>query len=168
MRYNSLALAVVSILALLSIILIILLEIAIRRHRNGEALAVSTSLYDDPPLASLFTFRYLPIMITVAYGLIWGWIDLQAKRAEPFMHLVNGEGSSAEESLLLSYFEDLAFVVPFKAFRRWYVQRHGLSGWPLTFPVIGSCSVAAWRAFFQSPSLPPWQALFSRSNLYRM
>jgi Protein of unknown function (DUF3433) len=90
-------------------------------NANGGGLAFAASIDE---LSGLVTFSYLyfPTVLAVMYSMVWNYIDLDAKRLEPWFQLSCPRGATAEDSLLLHYpFEFLAFV-PFRALRRKYVS----------------------------------------------
>lgn len=66
--------------------------------------------------------RYGPTVISVVYSMTWTWIDLDIRRIQPWLDLFRCDGGTAESSLLLDYpFEFLA-TIPFKAWRKKYVE----------------------------------------------
>jgi hypothetical protein len=66
----------------------------------------------------IFLYRYLPTIVSVSYGLIWHWIDIDARRVEPYRQLSKPGGASGSQSLLLHYPTDLLAFVPLKALKR--------------------------------------------------
>ena len=72
-----------------------------------------------------FTFRYLPTILIVLYGLCWSWVDLDVKRLEPWYQLGRPTGCTAGESILLDYPADFLPLIPFKAAKQRYVRRAG-------------------------------------------
>jgi hypothetical protein len=66
----------------------------------------------------IFLYRYFPTIISVSYGLVWHWIDVDTRRIEPYRQLSKPEGASGQDSLLLHYPTDLLAFVPLKALRR--------------------------------------------------
>lgn len=69
----------------------------------------------------MFSYLYVPTIIAVLYSLIWSWIDLDAKRMQPWFELSKKDGVTAENSLFLDYPYDFVATVPFKAARKRYV-----------------------------------------------
>jgi hypothetical protein len=114
--------------ALLSFIIISLSLIAIlevlyhfSKGDNGGGLAFGATVGDLSATAS-FSYLYLPTVLAVVYSMLWNWIDLDAKRLEPWFQLSGYNGATATNSLLLHYpFEFLAFV-PIRALRRRYLR----------------------------------------------
>lgn len=108
---------------LISIAFIIILELL--THLAGLSSTLSGSgavayAENDGNLSTSVSFAYLyfPTVVAVCYSMLWSWVDLDAKRLEPWFQLSQEGGASAENSLLLQYpFEFLAFV-PIKAVRR--------------------------------------------------
>ncbi len=70
------------------------------------------------PFMSVFAYRYLPTIIAVSLSIVWGWIDVDAKRLEPYFQLSKPEGATAADSILLDYPFDLLPIAPFKAAKR--------------------------------------------------
>jgi hypothetical protein len=66
----------------------------------------------------IFLYRYLPTIISVSYGLIWHWIDIDARRIEPYRQLSKPNGAKGSDSLCLKYPTDLLAFVPLKALKR--------------------------------------------------
>ncbi|OCK82132.1 hypothetical protein K432DRAFT_473357 [Lepidopterella palustris CBS 459.81] len=89
--------------------------------RNGGILFATN--INALPINRSFAYLYLPTVIAVIYSFLWSWIDLDAKRLEPFFQLSQNGGASAKDSLLLQYQFDTIALVPLKAIRR----RH----WPV-------------------------------------
>jgi len=69
------------------------------------------------PLRQSFFYLYLPTIIAVLFSFLWTWIDLDAKRLEPYYQLLEQQGVSGKQSLLLHYPVDFIASVPFKAIR---------------------------------------------------
>ena len=73
---------------------------------------------DGFPSSVNFANLYLPTIVAVLFGMVWSWIDLDARRLEPFFRLSRSEGATAEDSLDLHYpFEYVAWA-SYKAFKR--------------------------------------------------
>jgi hypothetical protein len=70
------------------------------------------------PLSQSFGYLYLPTILAVIYGILWSWIDLEAKRLEPYRQLSKPGGASAEDSILLDYPFDFLASVPLHSARR--------------------------------------------------
>lgn len=75
------------------------------------------------PLRSSFAYLYLPTILAVCYSMLWSWIDLDAKRLEPYYQLSKPGGACAEDSLLLHYPFDFVASVPLKSLRRRCVNK---------------------------------------------
>lgn len=63
-------------------------------------------------------YRYLPTILIVFYGTVWSWVDLDAKRLEPWFQLARKNGSLGSDSLLLRYPLQFLPVVPVQAARK--------------------------------------------------
>lgn len=111
---------ILSCFIIFSMLVIVLLEILSRKSatpENGGGLIFAEDI-EAFAFSSSFIFLYLPIVVAVIYSMLWSWIDLDAKRLEPWFQLSKTEGSRAKDSLLLQYPFDFLPLVPFKAFRR--------------------------------------------------
>jgi len=72
---------------------------------------------------AFFTWKYLPTILLVTYGVLWQIADFEVKRLEPYYQLSKKTGATAAESLNMDYLTFLAYFVPFKAirYRQWAV-----------------------------------------------
>ena len=70
------------------------------RHRSSKhgGVLIAESLSDTHP-ALVFTYLYLPTTVSVLYGAVWAWIDLDVKRLEPYFQLSKSGGATAEDSI---------------------------------------------------------------------
>lgn len=84
--------------------------------RHGGLLFAKLS--DDFLPRETFLYRYLPTVLIVFYGIVWSWIDLDAKRLEPWFQLAKRNGALAASSLLLKYPLQFLPVVPVQAARK--------------------------------------------------
>lgn len=64
-----------------------------------------------------FSFKYLPTMIAVSYGILWQVTDFEVKRLEPYFQLSKNEGALAAESINVDYITFFNFLRPLKALR---------------------------------------------------
>ncbi|KAK3955376.1 hypothetical protein QBC32DRAFT_205489 [Pseudoneurospora amorphoporcata] len=107
-------------------------EFLAQRSQREGALALSDC---SECLSGLATFGYLyaPTIVSVLYGLVWTWIDLDIRRIQPWLELSRPEGATADSSLLLDYPSSFLAFVPFSAGKR----RH----WPVFFSGIASMMI---------------------------
>jgi hypothetical protein len=77
---------------------------------------------NDLPLRQTFVYLYLPTIIATIFSVFIVWIDVDAKRFEPYYQLSMPNGARGKDSLLLQYPYDLLPVVPFKALRNRYAD----------------------------------------------
>jgi hypothetical protein len=87
------------------------------QNGNSTGLAFAAGV-DDLSATSMFGYLYLPTIISVFYSMLWNWVDLDAKRLEPWFQLSKPQGATAEHSLLLTYPFDFLGFVPIIAARR--------------------------------------------------
>ncbi|KAF8860270.1 hypothetical protein BDZ45DRAFT_648839 [Acephala macrosclerotiorum] len=107
-------------LILFSVLIISLLEVLSSKssgNENGGGLVFAVDVDNLPPLPS-FGYLYFPTIISVCYSLMWGWVDLDVKRLEPWFRLSTTSGAKAADSLLLQYPSDFLPFVPITALRR--------------------------------------------------
>jgi hypothetical protein len=90
-------------------------------NENGGGLAFAVGVDSLPATASFF-YLYFPTMVAVVYSTVWSWVDLDAKRLEPWFQLSQPNGATAEASLLLHYPTEFLAFVPIRALRLRYVQ----------------------------------------------
>ena len=70
----------------------------------------------------VFSYRYLPQMVIVLYGVAWAAVDLDVKRLEPYFQLSKSGGASAGDSIHLHYpFDFLASATVTAAKRRYVI-----------------------------------------------
>lgn len=74
------------------------------------------------PLSRSFCYLYLPTLISVIYSFLWTWADLDIKRLEPYFQLSRPNGTTADNSILLSYPLEFLVMVPVIAFKRKHWQ----------------------------------------------
>ena len=97
--------------------LIVMLQYLLISSQRNNGIIFSANI-NELPLNRSFAYLYLPTVIAVIYSFLWSWVDLDAKRLEPFFQLSQDGGASAKESLLLQYQFDTIALVPLKAIRR--------------------------------------------------
>lgn len=107
---------------LLSVILITLgllalVQVLIIYDQQHDGILFATKI-SELGAGYIFLYRYFPTIISVTYGLVWHWIDVDTRRIEPYRQLSKPGGASARDSLLLHYPTDLLAFVPLKALRR--------------------------------------------------
>ncbi|KAK4541087.1 hypothetical protein LTR36_008312 [Oleoguttula mirabilis] len=112
LRISFLLAVIVSSFGLLTILHVLLL---VSQRNDGLLFASKIS---DLAWQQSFLYLYLPTIVSVVYGLVWGWIDLDAKRFEPFRQMSKPDGAAAGDSLLLHYPFDFLATVPLKSLRR--------------------------------------------------
>jgi hypothetical protein len=64
-----------------------------------------------------FSFKYLPTIIAVTYGILWQVTDYEVKRLEPFHRLSREGGALAAESINIDYITIFNIFRPFRALR---------------------------------------------------
>ncbi|KAL9006623.1 MAG: hypothetical protein Q9188_000660 [Gyalolechia gomerana] len=130
---------------LLSIVALTISFIAILEYLSQKSHVDGGIAFARLQFSSAITFGYvyLPTVLAVIYSTVWSWIDLDAKRLEPWFQLSKPDGAKARDSLLLHYPFDFLAVAPLKALRKkhWAVVSAGTSTmlifWGVT-PLVGS------------------------------
>jgi hypothetical protein len=80
------------------------------------------SLYEFNTAASLrtwdyFSFKYLPTMVAVAFGILWQITDFEVKRLEAYYQLSKDGGALAAESINVDYITFFNFLRPVRALK---------------------------------------------------
>jgi len=99
-------------LTLISVTLAVAQEIICRRgalYTFNSPSELSTWQY--------FTFKYLPTLVAVLFGILWQVTDLAVKRLEPYYQLSKQGGALAAESINVDYITFFTFFRPFKALK---------------------------------------------------
>jgi hypothetical protein len=91
-------------------------QISIQRKRDNHGLLEFTEPQEVSVL-DYFTWKYMPTIVLLAYGILWMIVDFEVKRLEPFYQLSRKRGATARDSLNLDYITFLTYFVPFKALR---------------------------------------------------
>ena len=99
----------------ITLCLIVLLEYLSRisRHNGGIAFAE-----EDSSAMTTFAYLYLPTIVAVIYSLVFSWVDLDAKRLEPYLQTSRPQGAKPKDSIFLHYPFDFVAFVPYRAFCR--------------------------------------------------
>ncbi|KAL9638011.1 MAG: hypothetical protein Q9204_001648 [Flavoplaca sp. TL-2023a] len=105
---------------------IALLEYLSQRSRIHGGIAFTEGQFSP---AVTFAYFYLPTILAVLYSILWSWVDLDAKRLEPYFQLSKPEGADQKNSLALEYPFGFVAYAPLKALRRrhWAVALAGVS-----------------------------------------
>lgn len=97
--------------------LVLVLEWLLRKSQTEGAIFF-TSGVGDLTSSEAFGSLYFPTSVAVLFSIFWSWIDLDAKRFEPYHQLAKPGGASGKDSLLLQYPFDFIASVPIKSLRR--------------------------------------------------
>jgi len=95
--------------------LIAVLEFLSRRSQRDGGIAFAAGNFS--PTTS-FGYLYFPTLVAVSYSMFWAWVDLDAKRLEPYFQMSKDGGVTAEDSLFLDYPFDFVAWGPPRAFQR--------------------------------------------------
>lgn len=112
----SYSLTVLGCLVLTTLGLIVVLQY-LSWHSQADGGILFADTVNDLSTSQVFLYLYLPVVITVVYGLVWAWIDLNARRLEPYYAMARASGAKASASILLDYTSDFIAFVPLKAAR---------------------------------------------------
>ncbi|GAB7330642.1 hypothetical protein MBLNU13_g02212t1 [Cladosporium sp. NU13] len=97
--------------------LLALVQVLVIYDQRHDGILFATKI-SELGMGYIFLYRYFPTIISVSYGLVWHWIDVDTRRVEPYRQLSKPGGASGRDSLLLRYPTDLLAFVPLKALRR--------------------------------------------------
>jgi hypothetical protein len=129
----------------------------------------------DLSVTVYFTWQYAPVMIFVAYGVLWQTSDFEVKRLEPFYQLSKRTGATAGESLNMDYLTFLSWLVPLRALHhRQYAVIYSSLGTLIAsslVPVLQSASITMYpekvlRKNYGLKAIrvdPPWSRAVSAS-----
>ncbi|KAI2640020.1 hypothetical protein GGS21DRAFT_504642 [Xylaria nigripes] len=105
-------------MVILSILLAIVQETIYHLSRRQGGLFHFTNTQDfDPGLYAVF--KFVPIIITVIYGVLWQLADSEIRRLEAFYQMSKEGGASAAESINMDY------ISPFNLTRLFLIYRGG-------------------------------------------
>lgn len=91
-------------LSIMTATLLVPVVVSVQQYlKNGVLHAVA-----DSPTKANAVFQYLPVLVGVLYGGIWGWIDLDTKRLAAWSEFAKGGWSLGRDSILLQYSTDMA------------------------------------------------------------
>ncbi|KAF2824129.1 hypothetical protein CC86DRAFT_408236 [Ophiobolus disseminans] len=130
--------------------IVLLLKFLAASQANGGI--IFAPKINDLPLRQTFAHLYLPTIIAVLFSVFVVWIDVDAKRFEPYRQLCKLNGALGRDSLLLHYPFDLLPVVPFQALR----NRHWLTFWASLATVVTTFGI-----------VPSQAGIFSNTQLTR-
>ncbi|KAH0538892.1 hypothetical protein FGG08_004548 [Glutinoglossum americanum] len=68
--------------------------------------------------SAYFAWRFLPVMSAVLLGFLWGIVDSDVRRLEPFYQMNQPHGATVEDSLSLDYLSLICLVAPLVALSR--------------------------------------------------
>lgn len=103
-----------SLVALTSLSLVIVLQYLVWQGNVKGGILLAPTINDFTAIQT-FVYLYLPVVCILVYGMVWTWIDLTAKRLEPYYAMAKPGGAEAQTSLMLDYTSDFILLVPFKA-----------------------------------------------------
>ncbi|KAK5993470.1 hypothetical protein PT974_06901 [Cladobotryum mycophilum] len=109
-------------LAILTLLIGVIIEVLAQRSQANGGLALSPTQKDIPTYA-MVGYLYGPNIVAVLYSTIWSWVDLDAKRMQPWFELSKPSGATAVDSIFLTYPYDFVATVPINAAKK----RH----WPV-------------------------------------
>lgn len=128
---NSMRWPYLTMLIVVSIVLAIIQELLYQDSYHKSRMKPPQGLYQYKRPQELntwdyFSFKYLPTMIAVGYGVLWQITDFEVKRLEPYYQLSRDRlskdgkevmGALAMESINVDYITFVSFLRPFKALR---------------------------------------------------
>lgn len=100
--------------ALVAGLLMTATELLIRSNARNGGIFLSGQ---DIPTHVVFLYLFLPTGTAVILSLLWSWIDLDARRLEPYFQLSKPQGQKCKHTLELHYPFDFIAWASFKAFK---------------------------------------------------
>ncbi|KAF2170915.1 hypothetical protein M409DRAFT_63940 [Zasmidium cellare ATCC 36951] len=109
-------------LILTTLVLIVIVQYLLYVSRRDQGIIFAEDI-NELPLRRAFCYLYLPTIVSVVYGFLWTWVDLDVKRLEPWFQVSREGGATGRLSVLLNYPLEFLVNVPFIAFknRHWHV-----------------------------------------------
>lgn len=115
-------------------------------EESGDGL-ITYNEVTDISTTDFFSWKYLPTLVTVFYGVLWQVADYEVQRLEPYYQLSQPAGNTAERSLNLDYVTMWSYLVPYKAIK----YRH----WTVLVSVLGTILATTATPSLQTPSIYP-------------
>lgn len=139
-----------TVLVVLSAALAVVQEFVYQVSKAKQDRSPPEGLYTFKTLKELstwdyFTFKYLPTIIAVTYGVLWQVTDFEVKRLEPYYQLSKEDGALAAESINVDYITIFSFWRPIQAIR----FRH----WAVTVSSIGTLIAVSAVPVLQAASI---------------
>jgi hypothetical protein len=118
MRWPYITLLVV-IALLLAGVQELLCQVSLHRQKQvpQQALIVFTSANNIPTIV-YSTWKYLPTLLLVTFGVMFQVVDFEVKRLEPYYQLSKRRGATAANSLNLDYLTMMTYLIPILAVKR--------------------------------------------------
>jgi hypothetical protein len=88
-----------------------------REKQNPPQGLLTFKMAKDLTLLQYFSWKYMPTVVLLSYGIMWQVVDFEVKRLEPYYQLSKRTGATARDSLNQDYLTFLAYLVPLKAIR---------------------------------------------------
>jgi hypothetical protein len=87
----------------------------VKSQREGGVIFADN--VNDLPLRRSFVYLYLPTIFATVFSIFIAWIDIDAKRFEPYRQLAQPDGALGRDSLLLHYPFDFMPFIPIVALK---------------------------------------------------
>jgi hypothetical protein len=100
----------------LSLALIVVLQVLLAKSNRDNGILFAADI-NNLPLAKSFWYLYFPTILAVIFSIYWTWIDLDAKRYEPYRQLLSKDGALGKDSLFLDYPFNFVPFVPIHALK---------------------------------------------------
>ncbi|KAL1635777.1 hypothetical protein SLS56_001472 [Neofusicoccum ribis] len=78
--------------------LITIVQILLANSQRDDRIIFAADI-SDLPVDKSCSYLYLPTIIAVLYSFLWTWIDLDAKRLEPYYQRSKEGGTSGKDSV---------------------------------------------------------------------
>ncbi|TFK42177.1 hypothetical protein BDQ12DRAFT_355224 [Crucibulum laeve] len=101
-------------------------EYKILTNYNGTLIANTTVIALKPSIfifshynsSAYFGWQFVPIIIAVVMGTLWGTVDAAVRQLEPYYQLSRPEGALGRDTLCQDYLSAWIYLLPFQAVRR--------------------------------------------------
>ncbi|KAF1813080.1 hypothetical protein P152DRAFT_435523 [Eremomyces bilateralis CBS 781.70] len=93
-----------------------LCQLSMQREKTNKGI-ITFITPDEIPTWLFFTWKYVPTLVLVTYGVGWQITDYEVKRLEPYYQLSKEGGATAAESLNMDYLTFFSYLTPVKAIR---------------------------------------------------
>ncbi|KAF2741653.1 hypothetical protein M011DRAFT_454492 [Sporormia fimetaria CBS 119925] len=133
---------ILSLLVLVCWAFIAVLQYFLTKSQTDGGVIFALNVNNDIPLRRSFMYLYFPTTAAVIFSIYMAWVDLDAKRFEPYYQLSKPGGALGKDSLLLHYPNMFIPFAPFYALK----NRHWLVFWASTATILAIFGIVPLQA----------------------